>query len=337
MALVSLGDMAYQFQLSRQNLTLKQGLLDTTQELTTGVAADLGDRLSGDFVPLSAIERSLQVLDAYKTATAEARTNTDAMQVALGNVSDNMRGLQEALLLAGTEPQSTLINTAGIDAVEKFTQVVSTLNASTAGRSLFAGSATDSAALIDADQIMTELATLVAGETDPANVEAAVLSWFNDAGGGFETVAYQGATTPTGPKRLADGQSLTLDITAADPALRSVMAGLATAALLADSDLLGGDPAARSALALTAGEALLTAEGPLAGIRAKLGAAQERIEDISVQNATQATALEIARADLIGVDPYDAATKLEALQGQLETLYTITARVSRLNLADFLR
>jgi flagellar hook-associated protein 3 FlgL len=37
------------------------------------------------------------------------------------------------------------------------------------------------------------------------------------------------------------------------------------------------------------------------------------------------------------VDPYEAATKLEAAQSQLEALYTVTARLSRLNLVDFLR
>ncbi len=46
--------------------------------------------------------------------------------------------------------------------------------------------------------------------------------------------------------------------------------------------------------------------------------------------------MEIARTELIGADPYDTATEMEAVQGQLETLYTVTARLSRLSLADFL-
>ena len=337
MALVSLGDLAYQFALSRQNGTLKQGLLEATQEVTTGVSSNLGQHLEGDFVPLASIERSLHVLSAYQTATAEARLTTDVMQQALGNVTDSARNLQQALLLAGTEPQATLIRSSGVDAEQKFAQTVATLNGSAAGRSLFAGAATDTAPLIDADAMMVQIRAAVASATTAQDVATAVQDWFHDAGGGFETTAYQGSTTPSGPMRLGDGQTLTLSITAADPALRDMLAGLATAALLSDPDLLGGDVQAQSALAMQAAESLLTAEGPMANLRGQLGAAQERIEEIEVQNSATATALEITRAELIGVDPYDAATKLEALQTQLETLYTITARVGRLNLADFLR
>ncbi|KAJ57325.1 hypothetical protein ACMU_02155 [Actibacterium mucosum KCTC 23349] len=337
MALVSLGDMAYQFALSRQNTTLKQGLQTSTQELTTGVSADLGARLSGDFGPLSAMERSLATIQSYSVATTEARLTADAMQVALGNVTDNMRGLQEPLLLAGSEPQATLIRTAGIDAQQKFAQAVSTLNSSVAGRSLFAGSATDTAALVDSETILAHLRALIGAQATADGVADAVNAWFHDAGGGFETVAYQGAAHAAGPMRLADDQILTLDITAESSGIRDVLAGLATAALLADDDLLEGDPTQRSALAKHSAEALLSAEDTIASLRADLGAKQERIEDIEVQNATAVTALEIARADLIGVDPYEAATRLEALQTQIETLYTVTSRVSRLNLADFLR
>jgi flagellar hook-associated protein 3 FlgL len=47
--------------------------------------------------------------------------------------------------------------------------------------------------------------------------------------------------------------------------------------------------------------------------------------------------LEIARADLVAIDPFEAATRMEAAQTQLETLYSVTARLSRLSLVDFLR
>jgi flagellar hook-associated protein 3 FlgL len=39
----------------------------------------------------------------------------------------------------------------------------------------------------------------------------------------------------------------------------------------------------------------------------------------------------------MAVDPFEAASELQTVQTQLETLYTITARSSRLSLVAFLR
>jgi flagellar hook-associated protein 3 FlgL len=36
-------------------------------------------------------------------------------------------------------------------------------------------------------------------------------------------------------------------------------------------------------------------------------------------------------------DPYQAATELELAQTQLEAVYTLTARLSRLSLSDYLK
>jgi len=315
---------------------LKQALQTTGQEITTGVSADLTERLSGDFGPLSAIERSLTAIESYNVATSEAKLTANAMQLALTNLSGTMSGLDSSLVLAGTEPQSTLIDAAGHDAYSKFEQAVSALNSSIAGRSLFAGAQTDLAPLISGPDILAAVEAAVAGETTAQGIADAVNAWFTDPSGDYEVLAYQGATQGAGPVRLAEGQSLSLDITALDPAVREALAGLATGALLANRTTLGGDVDARSDLAEIAGIALLSAEGGLATLQAELGVAQERIELIETENATHASVLELARSDLIGVDPYHAATRLEALQAQLETLYTLTARVSRLSLADYL-
>jgi flagellar hook-associated protein 3 FlgL len=46
--------------------------------------------------------------------------------------------------------------------------------------------------------------------------------------------------------------------------------------------------------------------------------------------------LQIARVGLVSVDPYAATSALTATQSQLESLYAVTARVSRLSLANYL-
>ncbi|MHC0051986.1 flagellin [Actibacterium sp. D379-3] len=336
MTSLTTGDLAQSFHLRRHNQTLKTQLDTLVQEIATGQTADQGARLSGDFMPLSAIERSLTALDAYKTTTAEAALMTQAMQVSLDNLAGAADQVTPALLLAGGAPEATLLATTGADALGKLEQAVAALNGAVTGRALFSGAATDTRALAPADVMMAELKTLIAVETTPGGVMAAVAAWFDTPGGGFETAIYGGADTAAGPMRLAEGQTLSLDVTAADPALRDVLRGLATAALLADEATLGGDVDARAGLALMAGEHLLTAEGALSTLQAEVGTAQNRIETIQVENAAQTTMLTLARTELIGADPYETATELEAVQTQLETLYTITARLARLSLADYL-
>ena len=55
------------------------------------------------------------------------------------------------------------------------------------------------------------------------------------------------------------------------------------------------------------------------------------------RNQAELLSLELAQSDLVGADPYRLATELEAVQTNLEMLYSITARLSRLNLTDFIR
>jgi flagellar hook-associated protein 3 FlgL len=64
---------------------------------------------------------------------------------------------------------------------------------------------------------------------------------------------------------------------------------------------------------------------------------QSKIAQADQSNSTARHALEMTRARIVNVDPYESATRLEAAQIQLETLYALTARLGRLSLTDFLR
>ena len=48
-------------------------------------------------------------------------------------------------------------------------------------------------------------------------------------------------------------------------------------------------------------------------------------------------ALDIAWNDATSRDPFDAATEFQAVEQQLERVFAVTARMSRLTLLDFLR
>jgi flagellar hook-associated protein 3 FlgL len=117
--------------------------------------------------------------------------------------------------------------------------------------------------------------------------------------------------------------------------VRDTLKGLALAAML-DRGTLGGNAAQRAELAKTAGAVLLEAADARGALAARIGTAQERTANAATRNMAEATALQIARIGMVSADPYEAATALTEAESQLDTLYAVTARLSRLSLANYL-
>lgn len=68
-----------------------------------------------------------------------------------------------------------------------------------------------------------------------------------------------------------------------------------------------------------------------------IGLKQEVVERARVTNAAAISTFEIARTDIRGADAFETAAALTEVEGQLEALYAVTARLSRLSLVDYLR
>lgn len=333
---VSIGDLANTFTIRRQTSGLKADLNRLASEMTTGRKADLGASLAGDFGPFAGIERSLRALTAYSTANKEAAGMLEASQLALGNVQSMGRDLSAAVLTASNTEDPVMIGATAEDARQKLSAVVSSLNTSYAGRSLFGGAATDRPALASGDTMLAELATLVAGETTAAGIVTAVDSWFDDAGGGFETAGYLGSSNDMGPLMIAEGETVAVGLRADDQVMRDTLKGYALMSLIAEG-ALDGDGGEQAALAGAAAGKMLAADGDLTDARARIGAVEARVEDAQARNAAETSAYELARNELIGADPYDTATELQSVYAQIETLYTVTARISGLTFTDYMR
>lgn len=335
MTITSVGDLARGFQLRTQQVQIKTEIDDLSKALSSGRVSDLSLEVRGDFVPIAAIERDLASLASYARAASEAAGFASASQLVVGRVGDTIATLAPELLVAADLNPNGLETTVGREAGNAFEATVSAINTRFAGRSLFSGITVNASPLSDAETMMADLRAAVAGQTTAAGVTAVVNAWFGP-GGDFETVHYQGSTTPLAPFHLADGVSVTLSGTASDARLRDVLEGLALGALLTDGPL-SGNIAELKALSQDAGQALLSAQSGLQELSAEIGSAEASIEQITVRNRTATAALELARNDIVEADAYETASRLEVLQSQLELLYAVTARTSELSLAAFLR
>lgn len=333
MVQVTIGDLAQSLILSRRSASLKDQITDLSTEATTGLLQRQAERVRGDFVPLAGIEASLRQIESFRLVATEAGARAAQMQVALTTISDSASTLSASLLSAATSHAPQRIDTLGIEAAQRLDAALAQLNTRVGTQSLFAGQMTDRNALADSQALMTALDGVLVGALSSADVEMALDDWFA-APGGFAATMYQGGAALE-PLPVGRDQSASLDVTAADPALVGTIKGLAMAALLSRG-VLAGSTDARADLARRAGVALAANQTDLAELQARLGSTEAQIAAAMVQNDTEKSALETARLGLRAADPYETAARLQEAQSQLETLYSITARMSRLSLTSFL-
>lgn len=330
MKLVSMGDMAQSLALRRQNMTLNAELLRLTQELATGETISPARHLAGDYRYLSDIEHRSRTAYAYQIATREAGGFASAMQSALETIQNGTESLAADLATASSGTQETRTVLA-MNAQEQLDMMVSALNTSYAGRSLFAGDQTGQAALASADDMLAAIRPMISGMVSAADIRQAVSDWFaSDTG--FGSNGYLGSTDHLAPFRLGEGDSVQLNLRADAQELRMLMSDLAIAALSQDFAGQG----IQESLLERAGLGLLENQDHLTALRADLGFAEARIEEIGVGLAAERLSLDHARDALLGVDEFETATELETVQFHLEALYTVTARLSGLTLVNYL-
>jgi flagellar hook-associated protein 3 FlgL len=333
MTRISVGDASMTNILTRQGADLRGQVQRAAQEVATGRHSDIGQMLRGDMAPLLAVDASLARLAAYRTNTTDAAFQTAAQQSALSGLSQLASGITTTLMGSRDFPTPAQVDATAADARGRLASAVGLINTQASGRAVFSGVATDTVPLGSVEDMLALLETAALGATTAGQVEAAVNGWFADPLG-FGTFYQGGAALSAAP--IAPGEAADLSTTALDPAIRDTLAGFAMAALI-DRGMLAGNAEERARLAQIAGQTLQRTEDARITLAARIGTVEAQIETARTRNAAEATSLGILRSDIGSVDPYEAATRLETVRAQLESLYLVTARVSRLSLAEYLR
>ena len=336
MTLTTLGDRAQQFLTMRQNTRIRDALTTRATELSTGRVADVTAHLNGDTTALRDLDRRIALLVPQRAGAEATGRTLEAMQAHLGRVADEVSALGTTLVQGVPSANPAALAGAGAAGRDTFNAIVGTLGGGVAGQALFSGSAVDRSPLAPAADMRADIRLAVAGSTDAAGIAAAVANWFDAPGGGFETVAYLGETGTTTTRRIGAGIDIDIAVRADDPALRAALRGAAMASLADDPTLALSDDE-RARLVTLARDATLGAQAPLVDLRARIGKSEERVERGVATMAAQAAALAIARNGMDAADPFETAAALQEMQTRLETHYAVTARLSGLNLASYLR
>ena len=334
MSLTSIGDLSHHLMLQTQSTRAKRAMSTLTEELSSGVTSNLSDRLGGDYAYLSDIDHKLKRLEGIGTSTAEAKLVATTMQTSLEYMYESTQSLVGSLLAVGQSMSGPSLPHLAASAEQQLGSVMEMLNTSVGGRSLFSGAATDASSLADVDTLLTALKAEITGSVTAADVLTAAQTWFDDPAG-FDAVVYGGSANSVAPLRIGEGVEVNLDLRADDDVFKAMMRDMAVAALVTDP-ALGLSTQVQSELVQSSRDGLLAVSDQLTGMRADVGFAEERIEEAQSRNGAASNSLQQARTELLEADPFDIANRLQNVQFQLESLYSITARSAGLTLANFL-
>lgn len=329
-----IGDLAQSFLMRHRNTALKQDISRLTEELATGQSSDVRHLLVGNYAFLADVERKGVVLGGFSVATSEATQFTGAVQLALGQFADHTQRLTTAMVGGGSSPNGATAEDLATEARDGLAAMFASLNSNSAGRQLFSGNSTNQLPLVDADTVLADLSAAIAGAATPADMLAQATAWFDNPAG-FLASAYQGSASPMSDFDVSEHESVSLDVRASDPLFFAAFRGAALGALATDPTFALTPDEQTELFGLTAQELLQGQSGAIS-VQARVGFAEARLDRIATRNAAEVTSMNMAKNLLLEVDPFEAATKLEEAQFQLQSLYSVTVRMSQMSLVNYL-
>jgi len=316
--------------LSRANMDVTERLQRVGRELATQrLAEPMQQAPVSSLSDLVSARRAAENAGRHLDALTLAAGRAGATAVAIGALRESVTGLPEQMLHMGTTESSAAGEPIAQRAALALDAAVGALNTQSGGRHLFAGTATDRAPLADADTITgaarAAYDSAMAGGTSAAAAVAAAVSAVQT--GFADGSLYRGATAGTVAVH-GNGSGIAYGARADEPALRDTIAGLAVAAAVA-----GKTPGERAAALNAAAVHLLSQRDNVIAVEARVGTAQAAIEDAQESGRAHLGGARERLQALEGVDPYTAATELEELRVQLETIYAVTGRIAGMSLA----
>lgn len=331
----------------RSMMELQTSLARSRAELESGRHADLGQSLgatmSQDFMLGDTHETMQTILSTNKLVG----TRLGATQSALSGLADAAQTLRATLISAQNDGGDRLaLETQAKSALQTF---ISTLNSGDGAAFLFAGVNTDVAPINDyfatpatAGKTALDAAFLGAfgvTQTNPAvaAIPPAQMQTFlsGPMAGLFSTnwSDWSNASSTQAQAQISLSMTVDLPLSANDSSLQHLAMAYT---MLAD---LGGPNMSATTYAAVLQTATSTIDLAIDGLtraQAQVGVTQSAVNDANRMMGIQTSFLQSRIADFESVDPMEAATRVNGLMTQIETSYSLTARLTQLSLAKYL-
>lgn len=336
MSFNSIGDLASNVMLNQASIRVKRSLMQLSQELTTGVTSDVRSTLRNDLTHQMDWEHRLLANSVQDKTLSEALVKIQAKQSVLGSINDTIVSFANSVETTGIGSAVASTNVLSKNAKTLLEQVVSQLNTRAAGQTLFAGTDTDLVSMASVEDTMTSVKASIGPVATVDDVVQGVKDWMNDPVAGYQAIAYLGSTDDPSPIRLTSNRTISETSKADHEALQAVVENLILATLSSDetfapSEIIQVD------LLQTSSNGLRSADASLIELRASLGFVEAELERQKVKTSAETSTLEQLRANVLGIDEYEVASKLQETELQLEKIYAMTARSARMSLLEYLQ
>lgn len=304
-------------------------------EAVTGRVADIAEARRGAVAEVLDIEKRLADTRTIRDSIALAQSRSATIQASLTGIEDSANALLAEATVALQAGTRDALETLAVTAGDMLGQATGALNVSLAGRSLFAGDVSGAGAVTPASDLLAASAGLLNGPLTVADARTALADYFNDA---TPAPVYLGGTLDAPAVEVGPEERIDYTVRADRQALRDTLRTVATIAAAHDpATTTTLDEAQRRQLVEDAVAELRNQVGALNGLRAEIGSAEARIEEARVRTNAEESRLTASYNALTGRDTLEAAAEMQAIEGQLETLFLTTARFSQLTLTNFLR
>ncbi len=319
-----------------QNYFLRSSIKDITAELgrlqeqmTTGLKAKtFADHGAANARRVISLRNDVNRIQSYVRSIDEIDLRAGRVEVAL----ERINALGEQVRETGLKLGNRLVDPHEIARIAEgaFVESYANLIGEVAGHHIFSGTEANRQPLLPIEQIRAGIDAAIAGAAppdDPDAILAAVTTFFAD-----EANWYQGGG-PAAAVEIARNHPVGTAVLANDPGLRDLLTAFGTLAV-ADPDAIGAE--AYAELVDRVGATLHRGLAATRDATGRNGLLRLDLETAKESHAQVQLYLEEQLIDLEQVDLFDAVTKLQALQTQLEATYQVTAQLRRLTLTAYL-
>lgn len=328
------------------------------QEAATGRKADVFSDLGPHAANLIKLHGQEANTQTYITSNEVLGTKLSAMLTSVDAARTQLQQVVENVVINATRPQNGA-EVLQLQANAALEALISTFNLSFNGNHLFSGLESGKPPFTEwqkenatTGRSPKDVTTAIfgSGPTDAASaltiIDQMDLAFASndaaDPSNNFEETFYAGSSefgTGGAPAkqvsaRINFGQDLVYGVSGNEKAFRDAYKGLA---MLAVTDVSKMDEESYSVWMEKVVENLTNAQEGMLDVSARIGfnqqivdKSQKQLIDVSLVQRTQISNYE-------SVDPYEAVTRMNNLETQLQASYQVTARLSSLSILNFLR
>lgn len=333
----------------RQSVLQMQSDLATGEsELSTGYYADPGVTLGAGVGESISLQSETSILQSITNTNQMVTTRLNTTQTILANLQSSAQDLLNSLL----QGNGSNSNAASIQALgqSNLQNLISSLNTSLNSDYIFGGTNTGAKPIVDyfAPAAPSKDATAAAflatfGMPQSSSSVSAISgpgmqNFLNNQfaslfQGASWSSNWSSASSQTLTSQISRSQTVNSSVSANDPPFQQLAQAYTMVADLGAQNL---NASAYQAVTSTAQGLLSSAIGSLVNLQASVGLCQSNVSTATSEMSAEMNILSAQIGNLDDVNPYDAATRVNNLQTQIQTAYALTAQLQQLSLVKYL-